>query len=63
MVLCLSISQSYAGTAQGLHFEEGRNTFWAPDLFRLPDKSSLGGLGAEYHLHVTCVPLHFDCHF
>ena len=37
----------YSGPAQGLKFEGGRNTYWAPDVVRAPT--------GEYHLFVTYI--------
>ena len=44
---------------QGLHFEPGENTFWAPDLYRRKDSNSVTGIGATYHLHVTYIKASF----
>lgn len=37
---------TYRGTAQGLEFEPGRNTFWAPEIIREKD---------TYHMYVSYV--------
>lgn len=36
----------YLGTVEGLDFERGRNTFWAPEIF---------WARGEYHMLVTCI--------
>mmetsp|Transcript_32273 Transcript_32273/g.54403 ORF Transcript_32273/g.54403 Transcript_32273/m.54403 type:complete len:415 (-) Transcript_32273:316-1560(-) len=52
----MGVTWAYQGVAKGLHFEPGTNTFWAPDVLKLRDPKSMpGGLGAEYHMHVTYI--------
>lgn len=40
----------YRGTCQGLNFDEGLNTFWAPDVFQAPDTGNMQAFFPSFYL-------------